>query len=256
MGLLDFANLVKRETRYGSTSVSNDQPTQDILARLNLVADAVWAAHDWPWALEELSFAITTTAKRFLVASASGALVDRITELVPQDASANPPVYGAPLDQLERRDFYAWWAAQAAPNGIPGTPQKYVNLGLDPAGSGKWYIEIAPMAATAFTMGGWAKKIRTDYTLANLQANATMYAWFPKGIVDYVFLDGVKAGIYEIQGDKAGAARSDSMFQRRLAEKIKEQASAARDNSGITTPPPDSQIWKRRMRSRGGTGVY
>lgn len=256
MGLKDFADQVKREARYGSTSVTNDQPTLDILARINSGLGAIWAAYDWPWAREELSIAVTTTAKRYLVSSVSGALVDRITHLIPQDDTVTPPVHGEPLDQLEMRDFYAWFAAQAAPNGVPGVPQKYVNLGLDPDGSGKWYIEIAPMASSAFTMGGWAKKIRTDFTLANLVANATMYAIFPKDIVDYVLLDYVKSGIYEISGDKVSATRFDTTYQQKLARKIKEQASAARDNSGVTTPPPDSYRWKSRMRSKGGTGVY
>lgn len=269
MRLGDFITQNKRECAFGQASLTTDQAELDILARVNMILGVIWAAYDWPWALESISFPVDTQHTQYLVAAASGNLIDRITDLLPQDSSANPPVWGPPLVEKERQDFYAWFASQPAGVGgsnpaIPNTPDipsSYVNLGLDPNGTGKWLIELAPVPPSSFTMKGFAKKILTQvitpYVIADVTANVVIGSgYFPQGIMDYLLMDGVKAGIYSIMGSKDLAQAYDASFQAKLRMKKSEQANSARDDSGIVTPPPDSYRFKRRLRNRGGTGVY
>ena len=258
MKLGDLVNQVKRECRYGTSGLNTDQQTVDILARAVTSLKEIWSAWDWPWALEKISFAVNPNATQYLVASASGNLVDRITDLIPQDPTTAPATWGAPLQEMERQEFYAWFAQQvpaSANNSAPGVPTKYVNLGLDPAGSGLWQIEIAPLPATGFLMKGFAKKLLVTPLIQDVIANNAI-PYFPDGVIDYCLLDGIKAGVYEIQGSAAQAQAFDASFQRKIQKKIAEQSNAGRDDSGITVPPPDSWRWRQRMRAQRGTGVY
>ncbi len=258
MNLADFINQVKRETRYGTSGLNTDTATLDILARVNTARKEIWSAWNWPWSLEALSFTVTPNTAQYLVRAASGNFVDRITDLIPQDPTTAPPTWGAPLQELERQEFYAWFAQQTPPtanNSTPGVPTKYVNLGLDPAGTGLWLIELAPLPAAGFLMKGYAKRLLSTYLIQDVNNNVAM-GYFPDGVIDYCLLDGVKAGVYEIQGTMDAAKRYDDSFRVKIQRKIAEQGNAGRDDSGITAPPPDAWRWKQRMRNRGGSGVY
>jgi hypothetical protein len=251
MNIGDFMQVVKRQGRYGTPAVLTDQATLDIIAAIDIRRKRIWSYWNWQWALEPLAFAITVGNTSYVVTSASGALVDRITDLIPRDLTVSPVVSAPPLQQLERQDFYAW--AASIPSDAPTVPSKYVNLGRNAAGN--WQIEIAPSPSQAFTMAGYAKKILTSFVLTDFQAN-TAFDYFPSGVIENLLLEGVLADIARIQGEKDTALTMDSNFERKLNMLKAEQDNAGRDDSGITTPPPDSIRFKYRHRSRRGTGVY
>jgi hypothetical protein len=269
----DFANQVRRECQYGTYGVNTDQATIDILARINLILQTIWAAYDWPWSLEPLSIPITPGIVNYLVSTASGNLIDRITDLLPQDPTVSPPVWGPPLQQIERQDFFAWEATAVqlgaslyGPNAFLDTPTKYVNLGLDPAGSGYWQIQIAPASPSVFTMRGFGKKCFIPHYIQDIISNAPLgtivnpvnsanVILFPGGILDACLMDGVKAGIYEIKGAQSVADNFDKKFQATLAKAIKDQANAGHDDSPIAAPPPDYYRWAQRGRSGRGSRV-
>lgn len=266
--LADLINQVKRECGNGQYQTV-DQVVFDCLARINLCLTEIWEAYDWPWALTPISFPVNTQNTQYLVQALNGQGIDRITDLFPQDPTASPPIWGAPLGELERQDFYAWFAGvkpgvggsnPAIPN-TPDIPTKYVNLGLDPNGSGLWLIELAPVPSSSFNMKGFAKKILTQivtpYLVQDYNNNVVIgNGYFPAGIIDYTLMDGVKSGIYENMGQKNLALSFDNSFKAKIKQLMGQQANSARDNSGFVQPPPDTYRFKRRMRSRGGTGVY
>lgn len=248
MNSKDFMDVIKREGRYGSPSITNDRATTDILNSINIRRKAIWAKWDWKWALEPLATPMIIGQRNYSISSKSGALVSRITDLIPQDRTVTPPILGFPLTQLERQDFYAWVANSESTGDVPS---KYVNLGLD--SNGKWKVEIWPPPATVFTMAGFAKGILEDITLANILANDS-FGYFPDGIIEVLLKTGVLSDIERINGDKEEAARLDISFENKLDEKVQQQSNAGRDDSGITSPVPDSYRWLKRMR-RGSTVV-
>ena len=251
LGVADFIKIAKRESRYGLVGTTGDQATTDVLNELNIRRKRIWAYWNWKWALEKLSFAIAINTTQYTVAAASGNPIDRITDLIPQDSTVTPAVWAAPLQELERQDFYSWWAAQ--PSDSADIPAKYVNLGMD--ANQAWLIEVAPKPSQAFTMKGFAKKKLATYTAADITAN-TLMDYFPDGVVETVLLDAVLSGIFHIQGMDAVAAQIDAEMNRELLQMKTEQDMADKDDSGIVTKPPPSMIWKRRSRSKFGTGTF
>lgn len=251
MNLNDFMGMLKREGQYGTPGDTGDQPTLDILNSINVRRKRIWAKHDWAWALEELSFALTVGSKGpYSVTAISGLLVDRITDLYPVDTTVTPNTTGKPLIQVTRQDFYGWSAAGTPVN---GAPLRYINVGRNAAGN--WQIMLAPPPASATTLKGWAKKILSTFTLADVVAN-TAFDYFPDGIVESVLKDGCQSDIARIQGDKVEAARLDEAFEAKLNMMKTEQAGVGHDDSPITTPPPDMYRWKKRARASNPTGVF
>lgn len=255
MGINDFMGILKREGRYGTPGETGDQPTLDILNSINVRRKRIWARFDWAWALEALSFALTVGSQGpYSVTSVSGALVDRITDLYPVDTSVTPNVSGKPIIQTTRQDFYGWVVAgQSGTPVFQGPPLRYINVGRSAAGL--WQIMVGPAPATATTVKGWAKKILTTFTLADVVAN-TAFDYFPDGVIETVLKDGCQSDIERIQGNLTEAARLDQAFEAKLEKMLMEQAGVGKDDSPITTPPPDAYRWKKRMRASGGTGVY
>lgn len=245
-----FVSAMKRETRYGDPAVTDDTPTADVVDKINVRRKRIWSKWDWKWAREPLSFAVTPGTSDYVVHATAGAavIVDRILDIIPNDPAVSPAVTGKPLDEVDYREFYTWLATEPD---APSVPTKYINLGLNAAGF--WQVRIWPSPASAFTMHGYAKKVLTTYTVADIAAG-TAFDYFPDGVVDNVLRDGVKSLLYEIQGEKVEAARLDLSFENKLNELVQEQAGVATDDSGVTSPPPDSYRWAKRM--RGGTGVY
>lgn len=250
MFLNDFMNVVRREARYGVVGTTNDQATLDILAEVNIRRKRIWKKADWPWALEQLATPLTASSQGpYSVLAKSGNLVDRITDLIPQDTTVTPPIFGPPLQEQTRQDFYAWSNTQIP---VPDTPSKYINLGRNAAG--QWQILLWPSPVQNFTLAGWAKKILTTFVLADVTGN-TAFDYFPDGIVEDVLLDGVLAGVLRIQGETAMSERLDQAFEMKLKSLVLEQRGAGQDNSGVTSPPPDYWKWKSRARKAGGTTV-
>lgn len=251
MGINDFMGILKREGRYGTPGETGDQATLDILNSINVRRKRIWARFDWAWALEALSFALTVGSEGpYSVTSVSGALVDRITDLYPVDTTVTPNVKGQPLVQTTRQDYYGWVAAGPQVN---SPPIKYVNIGRSAAGL--WQILVGPPPATATTVKGWAKKILTTFALADVIAN-TSFDYFPDGVIENVLKDGCQSDIERIQGNLVEAARLDQAFEAKLEKLVMEQAGVGRDDSPIAAPPPDHYRWKKRRRSKYGTGVY
>lgn len=260
MNVADFLRDIKGKSRYGDqTSIADTQESQ-LLDSLNLKAGRVWDK-GWPWNLEELAFAIVPGTARFLVSAKSGNKFSRILDLIPQDATVSPTVWGKPLEQCTRRDFYGKYAQPANPgNGqlsgqTSGPPCRYVNLGLDPAGSGLWRIEVAPLTMQNFTMAGWAVALRVPYTMADVQANNPM-TFFPQDVVDDLLTTGVLSDAFHYAGNDAEAARLDSMFESKLNQKVQEQIAAAEDDTPITVPMNAELSRRYRLRNWGGTGLY
>ena len=251
MNLNDFIVVVKRECRYGDPGATTDQATADILAEVNIRRKRIWRKFDWAWAMEELSFSLTTSTNRYAVTALADPtkVVDRLSTLYPIDTSVTPNVKGEPLVQLPLHEYYRWCASGTQ---MPDFPSRYVNFGRNSAGL--WTIEVWPTPARAMTMGGWAKKILTTMTAADVAAN-TSFDYFPDGVVEDVLLDGVKSGIFHVQGADAEAARLDLAFEAKLKLLVSEQAPAGLDNSPPTSPVPDHYRAKKRQRAQRGTWV-
>jgi hypothetical protein len=255
MGINDFIKKLKREGQYGEVDVTDDQRTLDLLASVNVRMGRVWAKKDWPWSLEELSFALTVgSLGPYSVTALADAsrLVDRIIVLVPVDTSVSPNIPGKPLDQVELREYYGWdMAGVQRPDGAP--PTRYVNIGQNSAGL--WQVLINRAPSSAMTIKGWAKKVLTDYTIADVVAN-TPFRYFPPHIIDTVLEEGCRSDVARLNGDKAEATRLDLSFEAKLTEKGQEQQSAGVDNTPVTTPPPDGYRWKKRMRRASRSGNF
>ena len=263
MNVGDFLVTAKGLSRYGDPTITSDTQETQLLASLNRKAGRVWAKWDWPWSLEELSFAIAASTARFDVVAKSGNKISRITEIYPHDYTVNPPVWGEPLKQCSRYDFYKRYASSpppyppgyGAPGYVsPGLPRYYVNLGFDPANAGVWRIEVAPLPNQAFTMSGWAKALRVPFTLADAVANNPI-TYFPADILDDVLMNGVLSDAFHYAGNDAEADRYSAMFEAGLKEKVDEQENAAQDQGPITTPPNAELSRRQAMRSMGGTSV-
>lgn len=251
MNIADFLNIIKREGRYGTVNDNTDQAATDILNSINIRGKRIWSAHDWAWALEELSFALTVGSNGvYSVTSVSGSLVDRITDLYPVDTTVTPNTTGKPLRQVTRQDYYGWVGAGSQ---IPGDPTRYVNLGRNSAGL--WQVLIAPPPATATTIKGWAKKILTTYVAADLTAN-TAFGYWPDGIIEGILKDGVLSDVERIQGNVPESARLDQSFEFKIKMLVDEQTNVGRDDGPLDNPVPDMYREKKRKRSKTGTGVY
>lgn len=251
MGINDFANIIKRQGRYGLPATLTDTATTDILSSINVRRKQIWSYWNWSWVLEQLAIPIIVNQTQYTVVAKSGNPIDRITDLIPQDASVVPAVWGPPLDELERQDFFTWFAAQ--PQNTPDIPAKYVNIGMD--ANQRWQIILAPAPAQAFTMSGYAKKKLATYTIADINANTPM-DYFPDGVVEFVLIDGCLSDIFHIQGQDVESARLDTQFNAKLLGMKVGQDNASRDDSGIVQTPPPPMRWKARMRNKSGTGIF
>ncbi len=259
----DFINVVKRERRYGTfativngvvtSGTITDQPTFDILNEVNIRRKRIWLKWDWKWMMEELAIPVVPGTVKYGVTSKSGNAIDRIKYLFPTDPSVNPPVSGDEIIELEPGEFNNLTQSQGITPAVPNVPRRYMNRGQNAAG--QWQITIWPSPPVAFTISGFAKGILKTFTLADLTAG-TAFDYFPDGVVEDVLLDGVSSGVLAIQGQEAEAARLDMQFESKCKLLVGEQAGVARDNSPITSPPPDYYTSRQRMRSKRGTGVY
>lgn len=253
MGLNDFIKKLKREGQYGEVDVTDDQRTLDLLAAVNARRERVWSFKDWPWSIEELSFALTvgSLGPYSVTALADAArLVDRIIVLYPVDTSVSPNIPGKPLDQSLLRDYYAWDRAGAQQSGVP---TRYVNLGQN--SSGLWQVQLNKAPTAAMSIKGWAKKVLTTLTISDVTSNASM-GHFPQGVIDGVLEEGCRADVARLNGDKAEAMRLDVSFENKLSAKGQEQQSAGRDDTPLESPPPDSYRFKKRARAANRAGVY
>lgn len=248
INLGDFVSLLKRESRYGSPAVTNDTPTSDILAAINMRLARIWAAKDWKWQREKLSFAVVPGTSEYTVAALSGNAIDRILNIIPNDTSASPPVSGKPLNQREIGDFYTRFQSADTPAGLP---TDYVNIGMNSAGA--WRIIIAPSPSSAFTMKGFAKAVLTTYVLADITSNNPIL-YFPNGVVLDSLFSGVMTDIGMIQGvaPEVSLAKEGS-FEKKIHNLAVEQMGVGLDNTPPTSPPPDRV--SRRMSSRRSRGT-
>lgn len=239
----DFVGIVKRESRYGTSSVLTDQPTLDILNEVNVRATRIWGAADWKWTRETLQISLVSGTSDYVVDTVSGNLIDRILNIIPLDLTAAPPVQGKPLVELTERQFFE--QCDMRPGYSAGSPEKYYNRGLD--SNGKWGITVWPVPNTAFKLTGSAKPILSLYTLADIVANNPI-RYFPNSVVVDVLLDGVMSGIKGIMGDDAEKARLDVQFENKLQKFIAEQIGVATDSTPPTSDLPDYLTRRRAGR--------
>ncbi len=243
MNITDFITVIKRECRYGTPAVITDQPTADILAEINIRRKRAWAKWDWAWSLEAISFPLTAGVTQYSVLTVSGNPVDRITDLYPSATNLTPAIPGRPIQEITRQQFYTR-LADYPPALTIDQPRRYINVGRN--ANGQWQVIFDAVPNTAMQILGWGKAILKTFVQADVVAN-TAFDYFPDGVVEDTLLDGVKSGIYAIQGNDAESSRLDQSFEMKLKMLVQEQDNAATDNSGITSPMPQAWI---RMRAR------
>lgn len=274
MGITDFINWIKRESRYGGpnllsgTALTGDQATLDILTSLNARRKRIWRKPGgWPWSVTQLSFQVVPGQVVYPVTPAVvGQGIDRIQNLIPLPTTANPPVLGIPLRErttrqfaIETQDYYL-----VPPSGGPGVPSYtappriYKNLGMV---AGLWNIQIWPSPSSPFTMGGDAKGILNTFLIGDVSGIAPFSAantggiancpfdYFPDGVIEDILFEGVMGDVASIQGNAAEAVRRDGNFESKVKLLAAEESDAARDNTPITRPLPG--IVRRRMNRRG-----
>lgn len=257
MLLVDFMTMIKRESRYGGSPVqTNDAPTTDILASINVRRKRIWRKADWGWAQENLSFVVTPGVVIYAVTCVSGNAIDRIRNIIPNDPLAIPPVGGRPLRQRTEREFFN--EIRGYDPTYQGLPRIYLNLGIV---NGFWNIRIWPGPVSTFTMGGSAKGVLNTFLIGDVTGVAPFSPfntggianppldWFPDGVIEDVLFEGVMGDVAAIQGDAADAKARDAAFEGKLKLLASEEAEVARDNTPITSPLP-RLIHRRRFGRR------
>lgn len=248
MNIGDLCNIVKREGRYGSTAVTNDQATLDILNSINVRRKRIWQKWDWYWVLDAIQFNVASGTTQYAVQTVSGNAIGKIYILTLADNSVSPANVSL-LKQITLEKYYEWEINEDSK--LPGLPDRYVNIGL--GANGLFNVIISPSPSAAYTIQGYGKKILTTNVLADIIAN-TALDFFPDAICENVLLDGVLADIAMIQGDMPSYAGLNSAFEAKLKALVQEEAEALQDHGEWTDGPPDYYIYAQRHR-RSGTNV-
>jgi hypothetical protein len=260
MGITDFINWIKRESRYGgSPLISNsntDQPTLDILTSLNARRKRIWRKPgNWRWFVEQIQFNVVAGQYVYPVTAKSGNRIDRIQDLWPVDLTVTPNAYGLPFKQRTPRQFAQDVVRNSIPKDYSGI---YKNIGLD--STGKWTVELALCPAAPFTMGGEAKGVLNTFLIGDVTGigpfsvgnvaqapNATL-DYFPDGVIEDVLFEGVMADVALIQGNEASHDAKDGAFETKIKMLAAEETDAAKDNTPIQRPLP--MLVRRRMSRR------
>ncbi len=229
IALNDFVTILKREGRYGTPSITNDQITADILASINMRGARIWAAADWKWYRELLTFTMVSGTKQYAVLVVSGNPIDRIQTLIPYDATG-AFLSGVPLTERTIQDFYTFCPL------TPGTPTDYYNLGID--ANGAWNVILSPVPNITTKIGGYAKTVLATYTNADVVANVAI-KYFPNAVVLDALFAGCMIDINLIQGMTPDVALAkEQAWEKKIQALIKEQLGVATDNTPPRSPRP------------------
>ena len=232
MNVPELVKHVKRRGRFGDINTTTDQVTTDIIQLANSAMFRMWRKWPWDWSLADISISATAGEDDYTL----GATIGDIIVL-----EAGNDNYLVPVT-LKR---YLQWQKRADESRTK--PTNYVRLGRDSSGNLK--IRLWPTPDTALTITGWGKKRITKVTVADIAASTSL-AYFPEETHD-VLLEGVLAGVYELQGEKAQALAQDKKFEDMLSAMIPEEQS--HPDIEVQRQMPDYLI--KKLRSRGGTTV-
>lgn len=234
MTLGEFLELCKRQMRHGDPAVTSDQVTEDLVRYLNLRRRRFWRKWYWDWSLDELSTAMVVGQSDYTFGATVGEII--ILQIEGEDDYLTP---------VGMKEYFRW---KKKANEGQGTPTHYIRLGRDASKNIKVRVWRTPSAAG--TIGGFAKKRLTDYTVADIATN-TGFEYFPDDVLDILKV-GVESDIAEAKGNKEEALEKDRRFEKMMKDLIPEEM--VKPDEQITTPAPE--FWRRRRGlRRSGTTV-
>jgi hypothetical protein len=233
MTLSELVSLVKRTARAGSTSVTNDQVTADIILFTNNKGFELWRRWPWDWSYTEISYSqgAGVSDKTF---DGTYATIGAIECLA---------AGGAPLDNLNFKEYLRWWKDE---EDSPGSISKYIRIGRDSSGYLK--IRFWPTPASATTITGWGKNRFTKYAVADIATN-TALTFFPEE-THQILYEMVLGEQFRVMNDNRYASQinlANAMILELIAEEMTQKDQQSK------SPPP--ALFRFGSRKRGGTTV-
>ena len=230
----DFIKDLKRTNQFGDESVTNDEPTADILRWLNRYRDAVANMTAWSWIVKQFNIP--------LVAGIQDITIDATIRKVVAINNGN----GGRLQKTSLKQAMDWYTPSDALNDNNDLILGYfIDLGVD-GNTGARKLRVFGKPSSNGTLVAYGISTFPIFAAADIATPANFLP-FPDSIMNMIS-DLISSRISKFKGDANWAAYEKVAWNNLRIAMGEEESDPSDDN--VTPLPPYFQ--KRRIMRRGG----
>ena len=228
----DFVVGIKRDCAFGTTSVTSDRATADIIRSLVRHCKRVAKRWPWDWLIKLFDVNVTAAAQNITL----DADIDRIWGIGDNNSGR--------LKKVSIKQMLDWHtpASSEADTNVVGY---FCHIGRDTT-TGARIIRVLGNPSSAAVLPAYCLKKFTPLTVADIATPANFLP-FPDEVID-VIGDFVRSDVERIQGKMTWETHK-KLAQEDLTELIGDEQSDPSDD--VTTPLPDYYRKKRNARRSG-----